>query len=61
MFEKTITKNEAYKLYLDKGYDELVPFRAKGETDFLHWLQSVGLTVVDDSGKPMLPEVSKNA
>lgn len=46
---KQITEREAYQLYLSKGYDELVPFKAKGETSFLQWLESVGLQVIPNS------------
>jgi len=43
-----ITEKEAYKLYLEYGYDDVVPFKAIGQTDFLDWLESIGWEIVDD-------------
>lgn len=47
----TMTEREAYTMYLDYGYEDVVPFKAKGQTDFLDWLKSIGWEIIDDKNR----------
>lgn len=47
----TMTEREAYTMYLDYGYEDVVPFKAKGQTDFLDWLKSIGWEIIDDKDR----------
>ena len=45
---KTITEVEAYKLYLQEDYDQILPFKSKIEPDFVEYLESRGLHVISE-------------
>ena len=44
-----MTKEEALKMYLENGYDVLMPFESKYEHSFINTLESMGVKIVDDN------------
>lgn len=44
---KYITVEDAYKLYLDDNYFNIMPFESTHEPDFVHLLSLRGLEVVE--------------
>lgn len=46
--EKIMTFEEAYQLYLQNRYDDIMPFSSEYESDFVDYLAENGCTVVDD-------------
>ncbi len=49
--ENQMTEREAYNLYLEYGYEDIVPFKAQGQTDFLDWLENIGWEIIDDKDR----------
>lgn len=46
---KNITEDEAYKMYLAWGYDEVVPFKDKYTgIDFFNYLISIGYKIEEE-------------
>lgn len=45
---KYIRKEEAYDLYLEECYDEIMPFEDHKEPDFIEYLSNRGLIVISD-------------
>ncbi len=46
-----MTEKEAYNLYLEYGYEDIVPFKAIGQVDFLDWLENIGWEIIDDKDR----------
>ena len=42
-----ISEDAAYELYLDWGYEEIMPFKSNIEPDFIHYLFTLGYVVLD--------------
>lgn len=53
---KVITEEEAFKLYLDSGYDEIYPFDSVIEFSFLDYLNRSGYKVLTDEDIQELSE-----
>ena len=45
--DKVITEEEAYKMYLDSGMEDVMPFRSWLQDDFVGYLLLRGLVVLD--------------
>ena len=45
MERQKLSRKEAYDLYLEKHYDEVVPFETKYGMDFIKWLEQEGIEV----------------
>lgn len=43
-----MTTADAYEMYLCEGYQELMPFSSNYEYDFLEYLGSRGVVVIDE-------------
>jgi len=52
MSTKTILYDEAFRLYLNEGWDEVIPFQSSVEPDFLEQLELRGLHVITDEDIP---------
>ena len=46
-----LSRKEAYNLYLEKHYDEIVPFETKYGIDFIRWLEQEGIDVVEETSE----------
>lgn len=44
--DKVITESDAYKMYLQSGFEELMPFKMRTGLDYLNYLQSMGYEVL---------------
>ena len=46
--KKIITEKEAYTLYLEYGWEDVLPFKSLGETDFINWLEGLDWEIVKE-------------
>ena len=42
-----ISEDAVYELYLDWGYEEIMPFKSNVEPDFIYYLFTLGYVVLD--------------
>lgn len=45
--KNVITEQEAYDMYLKSGLEDIYPFRSYYEYDFIQYLYTQGITVLD--------------
>ena len=45
--KQIITKDQAYKMYLESGMEELMPFNSPYEPNYLEWLRAAGYVIID--------------
>lgn len=45
---KVITESDAYKMYLQSGFEELMPFKMRTGLDYLNYLQDMGYEVLSE-------------
>lgn len=48
-----ITTADALEMYLNEGFDNVMPFTSDYERDFLEYLGDRGIVVIDDTGEDL--------
>ena len=48
-----ITTADALEMYLNEGFDNVMPFTSDYERDFLEYLGDRGIVVIDDIGEDL--------
>ena len=43
-----ITEEEAYKMYLESGYEDIMPFRSKYDFDYIDYLEQNHIAVISE-------------
>ena len=44
-----ITEEEAYKMYLENGYEDIMPFRSKYDFDYIDYLEQNHIAVISEN------------